>query len=112
MKIHPERLKKLVTDLFAAAGCGPEEADRIGHYLIEANLAGHDSHGVIRVPAYIDWLRAGKVLPNQTLRVVSENDVIVVVDGGFGFGQSLGEQAMKLGIAKAGRHGVAVVALR
>src|SRR5205807_8786977 len=46
------------------------------------------------------------------LKTVYENDVIAVVDGEFGFGQSLGEQAMKLAIDKSGRHGAAVVALR
>jgi uncharacterized oxidoreductase len=112
MKIQHGRLKELVAAMFTAAGCREPEAERIGHYLVEANLAGHDSHGVIRVPSYIEWLRAGKVLPNKTLKIVYENDVIAVVDGEFGFGQSLGEQAMKLGIDKSSRHGVAVVALR
>ena len=85
---------------------------RIAHYLVDANLVGHDSHGVIRVPSYIDWLRAGKVLANQALKIVFENDVIAVVDGQFGFGQVMGEEATKLGIEKARRQGVAVVALR
>ena len=91
--------------IFAAAGCGPAEHARIAHYLVEANLVGHDSHGVIRVPAYIDWLRAGKVLANQTLKIVFENAAIAVVDGQFGFGQVMGEEAMKLGIDKAGAPG-------
>ncbi len=112
MRIPHDPLKRLTSAIFAAAGCQQPEADRIGHYLVEANLAGHDSHGVIRIPSYVEWLRAGKVLPNQTLKVVFENDVIAVVDGQFGFGQSIGEQAMQLGIDKAAQHGVAVVALR
>jgi hydroxycarboxylate dehydrogenase B len=98
--------------MFAAAGCRPAEHQRIAHYLVEANLVGHDSHGVIRAPIYIDWLRAGKVLANQSLKVVFENDAMAVVDGQFGFGQVMGEEAMKLGIDKAGLQGVAVVALR
>ncbi len=112
MIISYERLKRFVSDIFAAAGCGQAEHTRIGHYLVEANLVGHDSHGVIRVSHYIDWLRAGKVRANQTLRTIFENDVIAVVDGQFGFGQVMGEQTMTLGIAKSARQGVAVVALR
>lgn len=112
MNITADRLKQFVTDIFARAGCGPAEAERVAHYLVEANLAGHDSHGVIRVPSYVAWLREGKVVPNQHARVVFENEVIAVVDGGFGFGQVIAEEAMKLGIAKAGKHGAAVVALR
>src|SRR5260370_20183310 len=112
MKIQHDRLRKLSTAIFSAAGCHQAEAQRISHYLVEANLAGHDSHGILRIPSYVDWLRAGKVYANKAIKVVFENDVIAVVDGEFGFGQSLGEQAMKLGIDKSSRHGVAVVALR
>jgi uncharacterized oxidoreductase len=112
MKIPHERLRKLTTAIFSAAGCDQAEAERISHYLVEANLAGHDSHGVLRIPSYVDWLRIGKVYANKIGKVVFDNEVIAVVDGESGFGQSLGEQAMKLGIAKSERQGVAVVALR
>jgi hydroxycarboxylate dehydrogenase B len=110
--VSSDRLERIVSDIFAAAGCGPAEHERIARYLVEANLVGHDSHGVIRVPSYVVWLRAGKVLANQELTIVFENDALAVVDGQFGFGQVMGEQATKLGIAKAGKQGVAVVALR
>jgi uncharacterized oxidoreductase len=112
MIILHQRLEKIVSDIFAAAGCNAPEHERIAHYLVEANLAGHDSHGVIRVSHYIDWLRAGKVRANQVPKTVFENDAIAVVDGQFGFGQVMGEHAVKLGIDKASRQGVAVVALR
>ena len=112
MKIQHDRLRKLSTAIFAAAGCDQAEADRISHYLVEANLAGHDSHGVLRIPSYVDWLRTGKVYANKIIKIVFENEVIAVADGEFGFGQTVGEQAMKLGIAKSERHGVSVVALR
>jgi uncharacterized oxidoreductase len=110
--IHHGHLERLINDTFAAAGCSPGESATIAHYLVAANLVGHDSHGVIRVPSYIDWLRAGKVVANQSPEVVFENDAIAILDGRFGFGQVMGEESMKLGIAKAGRQGVAVVALR
>jgi uncharacterized oxidoreductase len=110
--IPHDRLERFVSDIFGAAGCGPAEHGRIAHYLVESNLVGHDSHGVIRVPYYIDWLRAGKVVANQTLKVLFENDALAVVDGQFGFGQVMGEEAMRLGIDKASRQGVAVIALR
>jgi hydroxycarboxylate dehydrogenase B len=112
MKIAHEKLKRLTSAIFSAAGCNPPEAERLGRYLTEANLVGHDSHGVIRIPYYIDWLRAGKVLANQSLQIVFETDVIAVVDGQYGFGQSIGEQATQLGIDKSARHGVSVIALR
>lgn len=112
MLIEPNRLRDLVTSIFRAAGCDEPEACRIAFRLVEANLVGHDSHGVIRVPSYVQWLKTGKVLAGKSLQVVFENDAIAVVDGQFGFGQTIGEQAMRLGIEKCAKHGVSVVALR
>ena len=112
MRIAHDRLKRLTSAIFAAAGSSAHEAERIGHYLTEANLVGHDSHGVIRISYYIDWVRAGKVLANQNIKIVFENDAIAVVDGQYGFGQTIGEQATKLGIEKSSKHGIAVIALR
>ena len=108
MKLHHDRLGQLTSAIFHAAGCPTNEAERIAAHLVEANLVGHDSHGVIRVSSYVQWLRAGKVLADRTIQVVFENEVIGVVDGQFGFGQTVGEQAMQLGIEKSARHGVAV----
>jgi uncharacterized oxidoreductase len=107
-----ERLKTLVAALFAGVGCRDDEAARIAHYLVESNLAGHDSHGVIRAPTYVDWARRDMVRPNQTMQVVCQTEALAIVDGQFGFGQTIGEQAMKLGCEMARRHGVAAIALR
>jgi uncharacterized oxidoreductase len=112
MIINHEKLKQLTTSVFAAAGCDADEARRIGEHLVEANLVGHDSHGVIRVSSYIEFLRAGKVVPNRHLETLFENEVIAVVEGGYGFGQTIGEEAVRVGIEKCKKHGVAVVALR
>ena len=57
MTIDHLTLKQLVQKIFSAAGSHAHEAGRIAHYLIEANLVGHESHGVIRVPKYIEWVR-------------------------------------------------------
>ena len=112
MIISSDRLQTLVSAIFAAAGCRAPEHERIAHYLVESNLVGHDSHGVIRVPIYIQWLREGKVLANQELKIVFENECIAIVDGQYGFGQTMGEKAMQIGLAKVRKQGVAVVALR
>jgi uncharacterized oxidoreductase len=112
MNLRHQRLRDFVTAIFGAAGCSDAEAERIATHLVEANLVGHDSHGVIRVASYVQWLKAGDVLADRSIDVVFENDAIAVVDGRFGFGQTIGEQAMRLGIAKCARHGVSVIALR
>jgi uncharacterized oxidoreductase len=61
---------------------------------------------------YVKWLQEGKVLANQRLTVVFENDSLAVVDGHFGFGQTIGEAAVQLGIDKAARQGLSAIALR
>jgi uncharacterized oxidoreductase len=112
MTINHDPLKGLIQDIFGALGSAHHEAERIAHYLVEANLVGHDSHGVIRVPKYVEWVRAGDLIPNQTLEIVSENEIMAVLDGRFGFGQVMGEEAMKIALDKCAKFGVSLVAVR
>ncbi|MGE0606894.1 MAG: malate/lactate/ureidoglycolate dehydrogenase [Pirellulales bacterium] len=110
--IPAAKLRTYVTSIFNAAGCNPPEDEQVARRLVESNLVGHDSHGVIRVSFYVNWLREGKVHANRKMQVVFENDCLAVVDGGFGFGQAIGEQAIGLGIEKSKKHGVSIVAIR
>jgi uncharacterized oxidoreductase len=110
--LSAEALRRTVRDIFAAAGCAGDEAARIADNLVDANLTGHDSHGVVRVPLYVDWLRSGFVLAGQTARVVTDGGSFAVLDGCRGFGQTIAAQAVELGIERALEHGTCVVALR
>ncbi len=110
--IKDDRLRQLVTAIFAKAGCNADEAALIGRRLTDANLVGHDSHGVVRVPAYVRWLGEGKVFANRHIRIVTESDGFAVIDGQRGFGQVIGGEAMDVGIAKAKKVGVAMIGLR
>jgi uncharacterized oxidoreductase len=112
MHYDHRRLDELITAIFTAAGCGASEAAVVSEHLVQANLTGHDSHGVIRTPIYVQWLAEGKVLANQRLDVILENDMLAVVDGRMGLGQSIAWQAMEFGIAKSRRSGAAIIALR
>ncbi|WP_158746421.1 malate/lactate/ureidoglycolate dehydrogenase [Acidisphaera sp. L21] len=105
-------LQDFIAAIFAKAGTSQEEGERIAHHLIGANLAGHDSHGVIRVPRYVFWLQNGSVVAGRTLEVVKESATHAVLDGGYGFGQTIGPLAVDMGIAKAREAGMAVIALR
>jgi uncharacterized oxidoreductase len=111
-RFAPELLAAYARDVFAAAGSDAREADIISRHLIEANLAGHDSHGIIRVKKYIEWARAGMVLPNRHAETVSDRGAALVVDGGFGYGQVIGREAMELAAKRVEAHGFAVVAIR
>ena len=110
--IKAEALEALVGDIFAKAGCSVEEAARIGRYLVSANLTGHDSHGVVRVPRYLSWKAEGAVKADQTVKILTETPVLAVVDGLHGFGQTVAPQAVQIGIDKCKANGLSMVALR
>ena len=110
--IKAKALEAFVADIFASVGCSTEEGGRIGRYLVSANLSGHDSHGVVRVPRYASQKKAGTVLPDVTVDVVVDTPVIAVVDGKYGFGQTVTPQAVRIGIEKCKRNGLSAVTLR
>ena len=78
---------------------------RIATYLTTANLTGHDSHGVIRVPVYIRWKKMGSVVPDQTVELVVDTPSLAVIDGKFGYGQTVTPQAVRIGIEKCKKVG-------
>src|SRR6201998_1674547 len=110
--IQVQNIIDFAADVFAHAQSSPEEARRIATYLTTANLTGHDSHGVIRVPVYIRWKKMGSIVPNQTPEVVVDTASLAVVEGKFGYGQTVTPVAVKLGIEKCKKAGLAAVALR
>jgi uncharacterized oxidoreductase len=105
-------LADFVRDIFIKAGCSEAEGERIGKYLVSANLTGHDSHGVVRVPRYLLWKKEGVVLSDRQAKVVTETPVLAVVDGLHGFGQTVAPQAVRIGIDKCKAMGLSMVALR
>jgi uncharacterized oxidoreductase len=106
------KLVELVTAIMHAAGCNVVEAATIARRLVDSNLVGHDSHGVLRVGKYLEWMRLGWLKANQAPTIAFESDTIAIVDGNRGFGQVIGEFAGKLGISKAAKTGIAMVGLR
>ena len=112
MLIDHAELQRIALRLFEAAGSQPDEAQIIADHLIEANLRGHDSHGVGLIPNYLQHLANGTVFANRKGRIVSEDGSLIVYDGERAWGQIAAREAVMVGIAKARETGVAVVALR
>src|ERR1700694_2513684 len=110
--IQVQNLINFVAEVFAHSDSSPEEARRIATYLTTANLTGHDSHGVIRVPVYIRWKKMGSVVPDQTVELVVDTPSLAVVDGKFGYGQTVTPQAVRIGTEKCKKSGLAAIALR
>src|SRR5262244_102164 len=112
ISIDHTELHGIASRVFEAAGSDAEEARIIADHLIEANLRGHDSHGVGLIPNYLQHLAGGTVFANRMGRVLKEDGSLIVYDGERAWGQIAAREATLLGIAKARETGVAVVALR
>ena len=110
--VQADDLRATVERMLSAAGSDDAEAQAVASNLVLSNLKGHDSHGVGYLPRYIRGAKEGLIALNAKAAVVAETPTTVLLDGGVGFGQCLGKQAMGLGIPKALEQGVAVVGMR
>jgi uncharacterized oxidoreductase len=110
--IPQEKLTQVAEAILMAAGAPEQPARAVADSLVQANLMGYDSHGVIRVPQYVRMLRQGEIRPDASPRAVVDLPALAVVDGGWGFGQVIGRMAADLAIEKARSTGVAAVAVR
>jgi uncharacterized oxidoreductase len=110
--IASERLEALVTGIFESLGSSPREAGLVARHLVEANLRGHDSHGVGVVPAYVRNVQEGELVLNQTLDIVLDQGSLIICDGRYGMGQVMAHDAMALGVNRAAENGSCIVLLR
>jgi len=106
------RLRPFILDIFRAAGSNDWEAAEITDHLIDANLAGHDSHGIGMIPAYMLHLKNGWVKPNQTPVQVGGSGSFAVFDAQMGYGQPAVTRVMEAAARIAAEHGVAITTLR
>ncbi len=106
-----ETLLKLTQDIFVAAGAPAAYAAQVAEVLVDNNLAGHDSHGILRIPEYIRSIRIGDIVPTAAPAVLQETDTSALVTGHWGLGQVVGAYATDIAIAKAKQHQVAVVSV-
>ena len=102
-----DRLRTVAATLFKAAGASDHEATTIARYSVAANLAGHDSHGVIMLPSYLDRIEKKHIIPGAPFEIKQESPTTTVVDGNWGFGYVVAERAMKMTIDKAQKSNVA-----
>lgn len=112
MLIPVEALRGAANRIIRAGGSSAAEAAIVADHLIEANLRGHDSHGVGMLPTYIKNLQNRSLQPNEPGSIVKDEGAFLVYDGRRGYGQVVARTATQLGIDKARSSGSAVVALR
>src|SRR4051794_6218816 len=105
--VSADRLSDIANALLQAAGASAEEAATIARYNIGANLVGHDSHGIILIPTYIDRIKAGHIVPGAPWHIIQETPTSTVIDGNWGFGYVVTDRAMRYTIDKAKNQQVA-----
>lgn len=105
-------LSRLVDDTFRAVGSDAAEATIIADHLVTSSLVGHDSHGVLRVSKYVEWVRKGDVVANRHATIAFDRGPAVLVDGGFGYGQVIGLEAMEILAERARPGGLAAIGIR
>jgi uncharacterized oxidoreductase len=109
--IKADELEALTQRIFAARGVPESDAAWVATLLVRANLRGHDSHGVIRIPQYVASMQRGEANPRPQIRVVRETPAMAMLDGDLGFGQVVARRGIEIAIAKARAHTLAAVTL-
>ena len=109
--LQAPELRVQVATVLIASGSAPEEARTVAANLVQANLSGHDSHGVGMLPRYVEAVLEGGLKPNSSVKVVLDTGSLLTLDGQRGYGQVIGEQAMALGISRAKTHGSCIMTL-
>jgi LDH2 family malate/lactate/ureidoglycolate dehydrogenase len=107
-----EQLEKIAFHLFCAAGAPEEHSRIVAQHLADNNLAGHDSHGFIRVIQYIRQIKEGVIIPAAKPEILSESPSAARVDGHYGFGPVVARFSTELAIDKAKKQGVSCVTVR
>lgn len=105
-------LRNLGRRSLVASGSSEDEARVVADHLVDASLAGHDSHGIGMLPTYLAERRAGRVKANQHATVVRHDGPFLIFDGGMGFGQVVVGEAVAHAIDEARAGGIALIAVR
>ena len=106
-----DRIVRIGEVMLEAGGALPGHASIVADHLAEANLAGHDSHGFIRIPQYLEGIREGKLDPKAEPEVVRERGGIILIDGHSTFGQVVATRAAEMAIEKAREHGISMATM-
>src|SRR3984885_7492321 len=106
-KIQADRLEEIGRALFVAAGTPKGEGALAPQPIMGATGVGHDSHGIIQVPTYIERIKVGHIVPGTPWVIVKESANHTVIDGHWAFGYVANERAMRLTIEKAEKGNVA-----
>ena len=111
-RVSPDALVSAVAGLFKGVGVSARAARTVAGALVESDMRGMPSHGVMLVPMYLDRLRAGSVTRSEEAEVVAQHGAVTVLDARHALGQLTGDQGMRLAIARSREFGVGVTVTR
>ncbi len=106
--VTPTALTAVAGRILQAAGAPDDIAANVGKWLVNSDLSGHPSHGVIRIPDYLAFVASGVILPAERPRVIAETDTTVLVDGRQAFGHVSADALIRAVSEKALDHDVAI----
>jgi LDH2 family malate/lactate/ureidoglycolate dehydrogenase len=109
---HADQLRHFAERVFVAAGTEPTQAAIVADHLVNANLTGHDSHGIQHIPGYVDSIQRGAIRPNARPDLAEDRGIAAIVDGAWTFGQISALFAAQLATARARERGLCLVALQ
>ena len=109
VKVNHTELLKFVTAICEASGLSPEHAAFFAQSLVDINLWGIDSHGVLRLPIYVKRLKSGACNPKPNIKTIKSAVTLEVLDGDDGPGQIVGQAAMKRAIELAKTYNMGMV---
>jgi LDH2 family malate/lactate/ureidoglycolate dehydrogenase len=104
-----DALLDLGTRIFVAMGAPETVAGQVTRSLVLSSLVGMDSHGILRIPQYVNEIRKGTIVPAAEPVVVRDRGVAALMDGQWAFGQIVAAQAMRLAVDKARQHTIGIV---
>jgi hydroxycarboxylate dehydrogenase B len=111
LTISADRLRSAAERTFVAAGAPEDNARTVAGHLVTANLSGHDSHGVIRIPYYVSQIKSGHLDPRARASIIRETPTTALVSGNWAFGQVAAADGMRIAIEKARSAHVGIVSV-
>src|SRR5437868_9862274 len=104
--LTPSKLESFAAQLLETGGIAADNARLVAASLVDANLKGYDSHGVMRVPYYVQAIKDGEVVPGAELTILDEGPSRIVADANWGLGQVQAMRLIGLLIAKTRAAGL------
>lgn len=108
-KYYANEMAAFSDKLLMAVGTPPADAKMVTESLISASLTGHDSHGMILLPSYLEEVKSGLIRPGSRVSVVYETPIMARLNGNLNYGQVVARKALSLALEKAERAGIALV---